>query len=455
MITFLNFVLNASFFYYLGWWLCHEHYESDPNQIHLLSEHYWKIAIPFSFIWLITQLYQYLPIYLYARPISLCLLFLSLILLISMKLPLHENGINPRISFSVSVIAFCWFFITHPRILIMLRSRRIITKWPTKKNQIIKLAKNGYFPIAQGWNFWLGYRQANNKTFVLADNWSGICRLTENSVKIKSGTSFRQLRHFLRQINMTLIDRSQFDELSLGGAVYTRGHGWNAKSTFMDSILNIEVVDSAGKIRHVKEMMSNYIIIYITLRVVPDKMTKVIQQRIHKSDLHNMWDTSDYRMALINGKGILVTTAKIEPTIVQDNHGIWRSRIDHISFLLCGGRNRVAYKNISNLHTVFSTLTPIEMFFIRILEYKNIEIFTFDKVSIDYLAHKLLEFHKEMGGHTEIRQQKNKIALDVSFAQSKTIFQKYWQKLFNIGIKRVSFHAGKYIPADVFPLLII
>lgn len=441
----LRIVVASSIAFYVGWWMAHEHYEDlGPHHVHVFGPHYWKLAIPLTSLWWFLIVKN--------RPFVLSVILAANALFCSVRLPFHTEGIPPSVAFSAFILAVLLVVLTFPVMQILLRSQRLVFVYPETVKSIRNYACRGYQPIAQGWSFWLQYSRAPQKSMIFAKNWSGVMFISENKVRVKSGTTFAELRRVLKSENMALQDRSQFDELSIGGAVATRAHGWSARETFMDLVEQLDVVR-----RHTGQQMTipvqrftnDMIIVYVTLRVTKD-VPYVVEKRNVNTIVDFWFSSHTFRLALVHKHGISLCIAKRKED--DEDHPVQtqlQTRCEQIGFLCTG--SMTSHKTnvlLSDIHTIFTRMWPVEFLFIHVLGYRNAEFFTRDHIDIRALCRSLHMFHKHHGGHTELRQHGHTLCLDMALQDRPPWknFQLYKEVLHQEGITTTNLHLGKWHP---------
>ena len=311
-------------------------------------------------------------------------------------------------------------------------------KFPSDEAEIIYLTTQGYRAIGNAWSFYLSHTKVSGNIMVLSSNWSGVCSCSDNIVCAKSGTSMGELQRALGK-RYTIDDRSQYDDLTIGGSVVTQAHGWNAHTKFIDCIESVVIATPTGKIvRCERYDECSGTLLYINLKRVPSKMVTVTRRR----NTLDGWEDALHRMILINRHGYLVTTTQLS----SSNYSCSKPplRISNLNFLVCGGSEREFVCQTSEIHQVMDRLSPIEILAMKF--YRNCEIFstaTLQREQLVNLISTLTRFHVKYGGHTEIRKQKDVWAIDMALFNT-ALFGKMSLLLAQFGIQTNMVHSGKY-----------
>ena len=463
--------------FYAGWWLAHEHYEAlGPAHEHALAPHYWKLAIPLALLWLALAAGRYLA----ARPVVLVLAVGGTALLCAARLPHHPAGAPPALGLAVGGAALALGLATAPLAQIARRAGRVPRARPRSEAAIADAARDGLAPVARGWSFWLRGARAPPRVLVLERNWSGARWVSEAEVRVRAGTTFGELEAVLAREGRTLEDRSQFDGLSVGGAVRTQAHGWSARTTLARAVTELVAVRlGTGERRAARAAREpaalralaldpQWVLVYVTLRTVADRAVAVARAR-DPPDLAARWadPAVSHRMLLANRHGVTLTVARDEagggggggwrrpPAAQRDGRPPppWTTRAHHLAFLLGLDRAAAAARRpLSATHAVFTSLWPLEMHAMRLLRYRNAELFTADPVDVARLARALVAVHRAVGGHTELRQTPDALAIDLALPRGGAALPRVVAALHAHGVREVRLHAGKWEPPALAPL---
>lgn len=457
-------LVTGGVFFYLGFWAGHEHYEDvGPNHPHPFGPHYWKLGTGLVLLWFFVVVPLRFP-WVWERPLLLLGGGTTLVLACGSSLPWNPNGLPWTPACVGAGVTLLLFLICHPIFLVWTRAGRGIPVARTKEDLLLA-AKEGRFPVAEGWSFWLQERRAPSPSVLV--RWEGVCESGggRERVLVRAGTRMGSLSSHLRSYGKALKDRAQFDSLSVGGAVRTRSHGFSAEEWFSSFVTGVEGVRRGGSgtpkwarrgDSDFETILSSqdWILLRVEVEVTDDLPYSVTRKR--RFD-HEEWKRAKYRMMLIGRFGTLVTLAKEEEEEEKANPPppppLFPTRLRNFLFVCAGGvPEPTRLVSLSRLHTVVESMWPIEMLFLRLLRWKNVEIFTTDPVSLPRLVEKVTSFHKQRGGHTEVRQGGGgRIALDLATIGS---LSPYWSLLHREGIRTVTLHPGKYVPKDVSPLRI-
>lgn len=478
-ISTFGWVVDATFFFYLAWWMGHEHhavkervhdhdhthrasdtaYESFLREAHPLAPHYWKIGVPFVVLWLWTLLVVHAPVYVWARPLVAVLATVSLALLAAVRLPYHPEGLPPEVVLPLAFVAWLLVVMTAPAVLVRVRLGRVRLVTPTTRRGLVLAAQRGAVPVGNGWSFWLQYARAPSSTGLVrvADNWSGLEEVRETTVRVRSGTTFGVLRRLLSGHGRALADVPLFDDVTLGAAVVTGAHGWNAHTSFVDTVVRVETVDRAGVITTSRNMLhtGQVVVLSVTLRTVSNDAFRVVRRSLRHFD--EVWNEATYRMATVCASGVTLVTAT--PSSEDEKPHLMSPRCDNLGALcptvgtLC---DREVVRRRSRLHTPFVSMWPLEMLSMRALRYRNAGVFLHDTPARAVLVATLRRYHGVHGGHTTLRQTGRVLILDmaVPWWWGRAI-PNYWKALHSAGVRHVSLHPGKWQPSTVAPLTLM
>jgi len=455
---------TAGTFFYIGWWLGHEHFEIVPEaHDHVFGPHYWKLAIPLVLAWTLTTFPS-----LWTRPIALLTTCAAIVLLCASQMEIHPTGVPYTASLTGVAIALVACVGSTHSVQRRLRVGRVVgLQTPTHFADLVRCVKRGAYPIANGWSFWLGRCICPPHSMILANNWSGVWDLSDCLVGVKTGTTFGELRRHLKRNGVALRDRSQSDDLSVGGAVRTQAHGWCRKSTFSDALREmtavrrftgeLKTVRRGGALFHEICRSEEWVLLFVVLETTPDKYMRVTRQTTTTPGFDSL---AEYQMIAVTGRRIWSTTAS---SCAGRSEGMLSrlrtkaftfGRLDNVLLLLGCKRVQTATHHLSDIHAVFKTMWPIETAFIRILGYRNAELFSYEIPNLQVLTRELQLFHRRYGGLSELRNSDSRLAIDVAapfFTEDKQRI--YWTMLRDCGVRRVHLHTGKWCPESISPLV--
>ena len=251
-----------------------------------------------------------------------------------------------------------------------------------------------------------------------------------------------------------MVDQCQFSNVTVAGSILTESHGWYSKCQCIDLVSLMECVELlTGKIKLFKTVknvnLNNWVIIYVTLRVAPNTTYKVSSKRfLMFKNVKSHWDTAEYRSLYVSRHFMSLKIGNTSQESIKSLHSItfWKRIITSL------GIDKIEYLKLSDIHTIFNVLTPIEMCSIRVSSALNCEILTRKYVSLSKFLPAIQNLHKECNeGRTYIRQFGEVTSIDVHF-QKKEHFEQYFKVLFNIGVRKIDLHLGKWVPDCVSPL---
>ena len=371
---------------------------------------------------------------------------------------------------------------------------------PSSLEEIQKLLAASPAPVAvgEGWGFFISRTLPQPSAIALRGQWSGLVAWESDLLRVRSGTVFGELVQILWSENKAAVDRPQFDQLSVGAAVRTCGHGWFAQGWFIDSVMALSAVErGTGQLVEVKRgdakfwnvaLGSEYVITEILLTSLPNRLLRIQQtveklqsskessaySRLHKS---SEWLTSPFKLMFVSASQVIrkwgVYLAPGEGTID-----------DEVKISGCDLRCRTIRRHlripeeydlvdsVADAHTLIQTVWPVESVVERLAGSLNVELFVakdFDwEASIEILA----PFHAKHGGRTELRDRTcsgvTVTAFDVimpvgvgflscsSCCSSSSGFQPWFDMLHtSFGVTSGSVHTGKYIPTSGGPVQLV
>lgn len=471
-LAYMAVVVNATYFFYLAWWLAHEdglHEDHDMHRqnrtvwrkhlsrIHPEAQYYWLVAIPFSLIWLVSVLHVYYPTYLYEKPFVFVLLAGNAVLLCSISLPYNSDGIDRFAVLAVTITTVVLVCLVHPTALVRIRMRRWCVASPSTIEAIMDHAERRDTPVANAWSYWLRYEGVDGTAFVLGPGtWSGI-RVDGDTATVRSGTTFRQLDEHLRLHGKTIEDRCQFDDVTIGGALVTRSHGCNAQKTFINCILQLEAIRAGTRtvvvLRAPPTILADWVVVSVTLRLVKDVCVKVHTRNICAPSEYPLraWDGADFRTLWVNASlclwmtGVYASTGK--PCASEnDAHVANRKKCYNLGFFLGIACTRKSTLPVSEVHCAVRAVYPVEMAFIKLLDYRNTSVTTTEVVRLTEVVPRLVDFHRRVGGRTVVRRCKETTMIDVAVRSAERVCE-FLALLRSMGVRDITLHSGKWTPS--------
>lgn len=439
-------------FFFLGWWLAHEYYESPTPSTPTLYSYLWILAIPVTWAWFLLVA---TPAYLLARPTFFLVSLTALALLCATSLPFHPDGVSLTLSITMASVAVMLFVLTHPVVAARWRSGTLCVQYTPRTLSEFDALPSSVCVVAEGWSFWLGWRRAHAPVVRVGQNWAGLdAWCSDTRVRVRAGTTFGQLRRILATRRCAIVDRSQFDGLTVGGAVASRSHGWNSRYTFVTDVVAEALTMRDGTLRRAHR---GDVIVYVTLYVVPDNTVRLT--RTGREDLWPLlWHRlPTFRMLLVNAHGVVLTTGEMMEASLPCSTRQWIDRRSHAVWL-CGCHSKSTHHTVrplSMVHSVFHTIWPMEAIAMRALGYRNAELFL-DEVLDDVptLVECLKRVHCTLGGHTELRERPDgTLAVDVAIPWLRSC-DPIWNVLYEAGARHAHLHPGKWTPHSIAPLVL-
>ena len=145
----------------------------------------------------------------------------------------------------------------------------------------------------------------------------GVVALTNKSVVVKSGTTLREVSRVCRMHGKTLRDRSQFDDMTVGGAIKTLGHGWYTRAWMGETVLNFKgirrgttaLVDFNRNDPSFKSTLldPDIILLELTLEIIDDR--EVLLMHVERSTIDDIdlerYSASNYRFMFISPNSVV------------------------------------------------------------------------------------------------------------------------------------------------------
>jgi hypothetical protein len=360
-----------------------------------------------------------------------------------------------------------------PEILMMLRMKRIV-KNVSYSRLLRHIADDDAIFVGEGWSFWLSYTYppSNKAVISMSKSHQGVVALSNKSVVVKSGTTLGEVTRICRSYGKTLRDRSQFDDMTVGGAIKALGHGWYTRAWMGETVLNFKGIrtgttafvhlnrnDLSFKTTLLDPKM---ILLEVTFELVDDRevlLTHVERATIDEIDLER-YHASNYRLMFISPNSI------IAEWIENEGRAPITQRVPirlQTAWQMVGLRHDfTANIRLSDGHSLIKQLDAIETASIHILRYINFELFIPLLVPIDRIATYLQNYHRTFKGRTELRHHisgTNTVALDVALycknknaAVSELLHDlKHLFHVHRAGMHRGKFQLSSLDPIDIIP----
>mmetsp|Transcript_62282 Transcript_62282/g.157388 ORF Transcript_62282/g.157388 Transcript_62282/m.157388 type:complete len:486 (+) Transcript_62282:70-1527(+) len=367
---------------------------------------------------------------------------------------------------------------------------------PTTLEQITELLRGSSPPVVvgEGWSFFIGRRSPGSKVLSLGAKWSGVTSSSENSVRVRSGAVFGEMVQEFWKLGRALADRPQFDQLSVGGAVRTCGHGWHGAGWFIDSVIALQGVErGSGQVVEAHRgddlfwklaFGENWVITEVEVASPSNRMVRV-QQRVQKleRDPHSGfdqyladqiepdWHASAFRLMFVSSNQVIrkwanyVADDSVEEANVSGCDLRCRTLRRHLRLPI----EIDQFDSTADVHTLIQTIWPLESLIERIAGTINVELFVARSFDWDAVVPPLAKFHRKQGGRTELRDRVvNGVAvsaLDVILpmgpacfpcCSSEAALQEWFAFLHaDLDVTEGSLHAGKYIPKETGPVKVM
>lgn len=400
----------------------------------------------------------------------------------------------------------CMFFLLGLFLLVIacsptLRIRLRMGVWPIATPctlpEIQKLLMATPAPVAvgEGWGFFISKTAPQPSAIALRGQWSGVVTWeSDGLLRVRSGTVFGELVRILWSGGRAAVDRPQFDQLSVGAAVRTCGHGWFAEGWFIDAVVALSAVErGTGQLVEVKRsdsrfwmvaLGSDYVITEVLLTSMPNRLLRIRQtvERLQRSggtlaqQLHqnSEWLTSPFKLMFVSASQVIRKWG----VYLDAGEG---SIDDEVNISGCDLRCRTIRRHlripaeydlvdsVADAHTLIQTIWPAEAVVERLAGTLNVELFVADNFDWEAAIQILAPFHAQHGGRTELRartlQGKTVTAFDVimpvgsgilSCGSSNKGFQPWFEMLHSdFGVTSGSVHTGKYIPLSGAPVELV
>lgn len=351
---------------------------------------------------------------------------------------------------------------------------------PRNREEIVAAVNqsNPPLPAGEGWSWFIGHTTPSQSLLSLRDNWAGLVwhDVDYKIVRVRSGTSFGGLKKYLAEKGRALYDRPQYDELSIGGAVRTVGHGWSGTRFFTESIVAIEGVErgtgktitaSKGDTKFYDVMFDESVVILtVDILTVPDQricVRQVVEE--HPNAIQKLEEHSGGRlfekpflMLFVNGQNAFYRSATYNDADddsmcssgAQD--GLMGSRlIRTIRRHLEIPAEFAESQKISESHTLIETVGVIGQIVTLARGTINFELFSMQRPDLEQAIPAIIEFHKQWGGRTEFRARSQPtnfvVAIDVIMDPTPGGTDAFMQMAHqHLGVTRAYVHSGKYMP---------
>lgn len=342
--------------------------------------------------------------------------------------------------------------------------------------------------VAEGWSFFISMTPPEVPYITLRENWSGVVRWEgPDVVVLRSGTLMGEMVKALWQRGRAPLDRPQFDQLSVGGALRTCAHGWHGHGWFIDSVLAITCIKrGSGEIAEAHRsspkfwtmaLGSEWVILEVQMMTVPNRLVR-IQQQVEEGEAsclaqpgeaaaregENSWREAAFRLMFVSSKHVIrkwgtyvpegVGQVDVDEANVTGRTLRWRSVR---RFVKCPAQYDIV-DSVADAHTLIRTVWPLERIITHIANIVNFELFAV--VAADWMAcrHAMFAFHKRYGGRTDLRERSvhgiSVTAFDVIIPAYLSNGIAAWFDLLHqvFGVRKGSLHTGKYLPSDGGPI---
>ena len=209
-------------------------------------------------------------------------------------------------------IMFLMIPLMMPYVATVMRTRRILST-VSYRSLCRHIAKDDAEYVGEAWSFWLNYSRPTTRPVVISmsRSHSGIVKWHDHAVCVRSGTRLCDLQTSLSQKGKTFVDRSQFDDMTVGGALKTGAHGFNAYCWMIETVLSARI---AYKGSHVIEtinasdvnfrrllLATETVILNVTMQTMDDRISTLVNREwINTDDIDlTAYAKSKYRMIFI------------------------------------------------------------------------------------------------------------------------------------------------------------
>ena len=374
-------------------------------------------------------------------------------------------------SVGLSLLAFATPLMV-PMVVTMLRFGRIV-ETVSYESLLDHIEADDATFVGEGWSFWLNYaRPPRRRVISMSRSHAGVVSIGSDHVVARAGTRLGDLQGALR--GRTLRDRSQFDDMTLGGALKTLGHGFCTRAWMTETVLSIDVVwkgtrsvvtlarDDAGFVEAMRS--PDAVLLQATLRLVEDAPMHLVHAEAASLAEHAHFDAyleAPYRMVFVTGQSVVAEwlTPAARGTLVSSRLHI------RVQAALQMARWSQSYRltvPLSKGHSYVSSLDAIETASIHLLGYINFELFVPCHTELREVIEYAQQYHRRFKGRTEIRERVDRsrhvLALDVALhcrAKDEAVRTLLRDLHDRFGVCRVGMHRGKYQLRNVQPLQLV
>lgn len=333
-------------------------------------------------------------------------------------------------------------------------------------------------------------------------------RVGERGFRVKTGTLFGELTRIMANHNLAMYDRPQFDQMTVGGAVHTCGHGWNSNAWFIDSIMACEAVEKGsgnvitrrrGDIDFLSVLLGEeYVILEVDIEGQPNRNLFIETKRFPSPenagffkdscgcckiftccctgkddgtqlDLE-IWEKAPYKMLFIHADSILTKIGNFTDLQNEALVGKCALRLRYLQRQIGLSGDWSIVDSIADAHTIVQNIWPTEIVLSHLFRKDlNTEIYTISDFDLEGSLTPLTLFHRKNGGRTEIRVREVKgkkiYAIDGTVDVSRHIgiiheitplaYLEWFRILHSLGVGEAAVHRGKYIPPSLGPIKMI
>lgn len=333
------------------------------------------------------------------------------------------------------------------------------------------VGRDRYIFVGEGWSFWLNYtRPLRDRAIIsMPRSYAGVIEISGSCVICRSGTHFDVLQKALRTRGLTLEDRSQLDNMTVGGALKTDAHGCSKRVRFSELLLRLTyVVQGSTDVLSIEggdSRMSaicrdpKVILLDVSLRTVPDHAV-VLVNREHSTPYEfdwNWYEKAAYAMIFVGAfefRAKLGLSEEVGAGLLGVKTPLRLETLRHQAHIRKQYMRQIA---LSEVHSYVQHIDILEALMIPLLQYINFELFV-RGVTMHALAPALQMFHERFQGRTELRQCRQIVAIDVALhgpnkSNAVNALARMLHAEFNIRV--VALHRGKYRFARLPPLRLV
>jgi hypothetical protein len=364
-----------------------------------------------------------------------------------------------------------------PLVAAMIRFRRVVhTVSPTKLLRLIALDRATI--VGEGWSFWLNYARPGKHVVSMTRSYAGVLSWEDDQVVVRTGTRIGDLARAASKRGKALQDRSQFDDMTVGGALKTLAHGFSTRAWMCDTVVNVEAM-RLGTYHRVRMHRSDprfrsalldpaVILLSATLRLVEDRASVLFHRErrcVDELDL-GRYMASNHRMLFV--AATRVTAEWVEDAASSEEalscaapllDGRPHIRVQTAWQTLGWRQDFTARVSLSEAHAYVRSLDFVEMAFIHILGYINFELFVPCECPLEEYVDYLQAYHREFSGRTEIRERVRAtthiLAIDVALHcrdKERAIARLLDDLHDRFHVRRAGMHRGKYRLSSLDPI---